>query len=611
MSVPYGRFSIAILGFLVVFAGIGAMITPVSAYEPCNLTLTPSTQVTAVPLYSYVILTYQLFHIDYFNPTMFTISAASSNSTWTVDYVTPVNVPISGVATTINQTITVELTSPTTSSTTALNVTAVNNDASNGWYNCNAITWLSAGSPTPYKVTFKNHDYNNPSQQGIPNGVTWGVNVNGTDHYTTGPNITVNGLHGTEPYTYEMNVTGAPGVQYQCRIPMICYGTLTPATTTVSAPYVTYYQVSFAVSPPGSGTIGPNFSGFYPEGEDVEVIAWHGSGYAFSNFSADTPSIAIGIAGIDGASSYAFATIEGNGTITANFVAGTYNTTFYQYDYNNPTQQGIPNSFTWGVNVGGTNYTGTGPSITVNGLSGTEPYWYDMTVTGAPGVEYNCWSDFNCSGTVTPANATESAPYLTYYQVSLAVSPPGSGTIEPNATGYYPQGGLVEVTAWNNTGYAFSNFTSDTPSITFNATVNCGCWAYTFATINGTGTITAYFAATTTTTTTSSTTTTLSTVTSSTTTTETASTTSTATASTTTTATSVSSTISTGTSTSTATSTATSATTVSSSSSSSIVSPPVGVPQFPPGSGLAAAAIGILLLAAFARVRSQRKPVAA
>jgi hypothetical protein len=321
MSVSYGRVSIAILGLLVVFTGTGAMIAPVSAYEPCSLTLTPSTQVTASPLYSYVILTYQLFHVDYFNPTSFTISATSSNSTWTVDYVTPVDVPISGVATAINQTITVELTSPTTSSTTALNVTAVNNDIPNTWYNCNAVTWLSAGTPTPYKVTFKNYDYNNPAQQGIPDGVTWGVNVSGTDYYTTGPNITVSGLHGTEPYAYVMNVTGASGVQYRCRIPMICYGTLTPATTTVSAPYVTYYQVSFAVSPPGSGMIEPNATGFYPQGGLVEVTAWNGSGYAFSNFSADTPSITFGATVNCGCFAYTFATINGTGTITANFVA--------------------------------------------------------------------------------------------------------------------------------------------------------------------------------------------------------------------------------------------------------------------------------------------------
>ncbi len=47
------------------------------------------------------------------------------------------------------------------------------------------------------------------------------------------------------------------------------------------------------------------------------------------------------------------------------------------------------------------------------------------------------------------------------------------------------------------------------------------------------------------------------------------------------------------------------------SSSSSIVPPPVGVPQFPLGSGLAIAAIGILALAGFMRVRSPRKPVSA
>jgi hypothetical protein len=47
------------------------------------------------------------------------------------------------------------------------------------------------------------------------------------------------------------------------------------------------------------------------------------------------------------------------------------------------------------------------------------------------------------------------------------------------------------------------------------------------------------------------------------------------------------------------------------SSSSSTVVPPLGVPQFPLGSSLVVAAIGILALAAFTRVRAPRKPVPA
>ena len=47
------------------------------------------------------------------------------------------------------------------------------------------------------------------------------------------------------------------------------------------------------------------------------------------------------------------------------------------------------------------------------------------------------------------------------------------------------------------------------------------------------------------------------------------------------------------------------------SSSSSTVTPPVGVPQFPLGSSLAVAAIGILALAGFMKFRSPRKPVPA
>jgi hypothetical protein len=44
---------------------------------------------------------------------------------------------------------------------------------------------------------------------------------------------------------------------------------------------------------------------------------------------------------------------------------------------------------------------------------------------------------------------------------------------------------------------------------------------------------------------------------------------------------------------------------------SSSSAPPPGVPQFPLGSGLAVVAVGIMMLSAFLRVRSSRKPVPA
>ncbi len=63
-------------------------------------------------------------------------------------------------------------------------------------------------------------------------------------------------------------------------------------------------------------------------------------------------------------------------------------------------QSGIPSSgVTWGVTVASSDYTGTGPTLSVPGLDGTVDYVYNSPVPGAGGTTYVCSS--GCSGIVT------------------------------------------------------------------------------------------------------------------------------------------------------------------------------------------------------------------
>jgi len=62
---------------------------------------------------------------------------------------------------------------------------------------------------------------------------------------------------------------------------------------------------------------------------------------------------------------------------------------------------GIGSGVTWGVAVGGSRYTTSGPSYTVSGLSGTQNYQYDSSVPG-PGGTYVCIS--GSSGSVSGAD---------------------------------------------------------------------------------------------------------------------------------------------------------------------------------------------------------------
>ena len=88
----------------------------------------------------------------------------------------------------------------------------------------------------------------------------------------------------------------------------------------------------------------------------------------------------------------------GSSAAAAVTVSYTYSVTFAQTGVTDPAA-------TWGVTVDSVHYTGTGPSITVPGLSGTATYSYDSPVPG-----YLCGS--GCTGSVE-GGGTVSATYLT------------------------------------------------------------------------------------------------------------------------------------------------------------------------------------------------------
>ena len=169
-------------------------------------------------------------------------------------------------------------------------------------------------------------------------------------------------------------------------------------------------------------------------------------------------------------------TLIGN-TITAPIITPPYSVTF--------AETGIPTTgVTWGVTVGGTDHTGTGSNITVTGITEIQPYSFDTAVTGATGVRYVS----DCPELVSGAG-TQSCGYTTQYQVSFAVSPPGSGADSPSTTTYYNAGMALSISATANSGYDFSGWSNGETSIAFTSLAS----STTTATISGPGTITAYF----------------------------------------------------------------------------------------------------------------------
>ncbi len=74
---------------------------------------------------------------------------------------------------------------------------------------------------------------------------------------------------------------------------------------------------------------------------------------------------------------------------------------------------------------------------------------------------FGAWSDGGAAShsmTVTSSAATYTASFTTQYQLTMAVSPAGSGTMTPATGGYYNAGTVVNLTATAASGYQFSSW---------------------------------------------------------------------------------------------------------------------------------------------------------
>jgi len=94
------------------------------------------------------------------------------------------------------------------------------------------------------------------------------------------------------------------------------------------------------------------------------------------------------------------------GPVSGNPVQGIACTTTF-------TQTGIP-SATWGVTANGNHFSGSGPSIAANGLTGTVNYAYDASIISG-GTRYDCVN--GCFGSVQ-VGGSAAARYATSYRVT-------------------------------------------------------------------------------------------------------------------------------------------------------------------------------------------------
>lgn len=227
---------------------------------------------------------------------------------------------------------------------------------------------------------------------------------------STGDTISFGNVNENTSWSFSVGSPISGGTGIRC--------TASPSSGTVSVPsgsgpvttYITFttqYQVSFAVSPSGSGTTSPSETSWYNSGTIISISATPNVGYVFSSWSTNTSSIII----TNPSSESTTATINGPGTITANFQRATVEITvtsspegsgFVKVDGNIIT---TPKTFSWTP----------GETHTLEALS---------PVSGGTGIQY-VWTSWSDGGTqiheyVVPGySETVTANYKTQYYLTV------------------------------------------------------------------------------------------------------------------------------------------------------------------------------------------------
>jgi hypothetical protein len=161
------------------------------------------------------------------------------------------------------------------------------------------------------------------------------------------------------------------------------------------------------------------------------------------------------------------------------------------------TESGLPIGITWNVSmpdqhpsIKTSTTTSTTDTITFAGVSsGAHNYIIGSPISGGVGTQYVALPSSGSVTAVVNQNVGQNINFASQYQVSFAVNPSGTGTINPSPVSYYNSGSTVPISATANTGYVFSSWSASSSAITITSTTSSS----TTATINGAGTITANF----------------------------------------------------------------------------------------------------------------------
>ncbi len=156
------------------------------------------------------------------------------------------------------------------------------------------------------------------TESGLPAGEAWSASVGGQTYSSPLNKIRFYDLpEGASVWNSTAIVSGGKSIRY---VANPSSGVIRiPAKASESVSFEKQYEVSFTANPSAGGSVLPSRSSWYKAGDVVGLIAKASSGYSFSHWSANDPSIKIA----DKYSTETSAQVNGPGIVIANFAIPT------------------------------------------------------------------------------------------------------------------------------------------------------------------------------------------------------------------------------------------------------------------------------------------------
>ncbi|MGI0155961.1 MAG: InlB B-repeat-containing protein, partial [Thermoplasmata archaeon] len=209
------------------------------------------------------------------------------------------------------------------------------------------------------------------------------------------------------------------------------------ANVTETVTYAAQYHLATTVV--GEGTVSPA-QGWYAAGHGATMLATPGSGYAFAGWTGE------GSGSYSGGANPASVTLNGPVNETADFAPSSGN-------FVNFTETGLPVGTLWNVSLNGVSGSSSTPTVAFPVTSGSYPYEVESPVAGTNSSTRYVAAVTTGTVEVGTSSVRVTVAYGTEYELTVEVSPVGSGAVNP-AGGWYAAATEVVLSASPATGYS-------------------------------------------------------------------------------------------------------------------------------------------------------------